>query len=985
MPLTSRFPGNVYLLLATAVSSATVFVPSVASAQDAPTPAQPPSSTQTPEPAPADAAAEEGAEELKEEDPARPPPKGKGAVWGVISDRDTKDTLIEAQVFVLGKNKRVLTDVDGRYRIELPPGDYDFRVVYELHQTRRLKRVRVVAGKTRRIDVAMESDKEAHEELSPIEADIERASAAAQIQIRRNAATASDGVGAQDIAKTPDRNAADASRRVVGVTLVEGRYLFVRGLGERYSNALLNGAPLPSPEPDRQAVPLDIFPTLVLSDVTVSKTFVPDMPGDFAGGSVNIHTRDLPPKFQFQANLGLGFNTQTTFQHRLSHEGGSTDWLGIDDGGRKLPSIIPNYTVSRVNPDGETLNPNLTEYGRAINSRMTTTDPISLPNGTLSLVIGDSFKFGKKKEQAFGYQVAAGYSRRYVRRNDETLRRFDLVRRDATSPPELALQNDYVANTGLDLVSWNGLATLSYAPSLNHRFTLTGFYSRGSEKEGREIHGPNAERNFQTIYDTRLRFIARDLIFGQLRGEHRFPETMGTQIAWNGSVSRAALDEPNTRQTVYLDDPTRGRSWLLGTLSGSHFYATQSEVTYGGGVDLTQPITRETKATKNFKIGGLITRKHRSFEARRFRFEPTNEVPNTILLPPDQLFTNDNVGPAIFLTEYTRPTDGYKADHNIYAGYLMGDFWFGDRFRVIVGERVEASSQTIDTFSPFAPGAPASSKLAKTDLLPSANLVFKATESSNLRLSVSRTVARPQLRELAPFSFSDYFGAREVQGNPNLDRTRIWNYDVRYEWFPGEADVIAASAFAKSFDNPIEPVIISQAGGVKSFRNARGATNFGIELEARKQLGFISKALQDFSVLSNLTLVHSRVELRTDDPLLIQTSSVRPLAQQSPYIINFAVDYNRESSRTRVRVLYNIFGERISEVGSNGLPDIYEQPRGQLDASITQGIGQYLDVKLAAENILDSPYRFLHKDHDELVQRYKLGTSVWLSATLNLQ
>ncbi|WP_394849215.1 TonB-dependent receptor [Pendulispora brunnea] len=994
MPLTSRFPGNVYLLFATAVSSATYFAPGVAFAQDAPAPdaatqsapAPPTAPTPAPDPIPADATAEEAAEELKEEDPSRPPPKGKGAVWGVITDSDTKDTLIEAQVFVLGKDKRVLTDVDGRYRIELPPGDYDFRVVYELHQTRRLKRVRVVAGKTRRIDVPMESDKEAHEELSPIEADIERASAAAQIQIRRNAATASDGVGAQDIAKTPDRNAADASRRVVGVTLVEGRYLFVRGLGERYSNALLNGAPLPSPEPDRQAVPLDIFPTAVLSDVTVSKTFVPDMPGDFAGGSVNIHTRDLPPKFQFQANVGLGFNTETTFQRRLSHQGGSTDWLGIDDGGRKLPSVIPNENVQAFVPGASGRNPRLTEYGRAMNSPMTTTNPISLPNGTISAYVGNSIRFGKKNEQAFGYQFAAGYSRRFVRRNDEILRNFNP---DPQNPGQLILQNDYRANTGLDLVAWNGLSTLTYAPSLDHRFTLTGLYSRGSEKEGREITGPNAERNGAVVYDTRLRFVSRDLAFGQLRGEHRFPSTMGTQIAWTGTASRAKLDEPNTRETVYSDDPTLGRSWLQGTLSGSHFYAKQSETTYGGSVDVTQPVTRELKATKNFKFGGLITRRHREFNARRFRYTDTGQNPGAILLPPDQLFTNPNIGDAqdgtsaLELTEYTRKNDAYNADHNVYAGYLMGDFWFGERLRAIVGARVESSTQTIDSFDPHVGVSTAvQAKLAKTDLLPSANLIFKVTEASNLRLSASRTVARPQLRELAPFSFTDYFGAREIEGNPNLDRTRINNYDVRFEWFPGEADVLAATAFAKSFDKPIEPIIISQGRGVLSYQNARGATNLGIELEARKQLGFISKALQDFSVLSNLTLVHSRVELDSG-PGQVQTSNVRPLAQQSPFIVNFAIDYNHESSRTRIRVLYNIFGERIAQVGQLGLPDIYEQPRSQLDASITQGIGKYVDLKLAADNLLDAPYRFLQADN--IVQRYKLGTSVWLSATVNIQ
>src|SRR5688500_6586907 len=334
-------------------------------------------------------------------DPSRPPPRGKGVVWGVVKSRKDGETIVDAVVSVLGGTTKTTSDMDGRYRLELNPGNYQVRVQADLHKPTRVKNVRVVAGKVVKIDVTMDADEAAVEEVTAVEAEVERSSAATQLFLRKNAAQASDSIGAQDIAKAPDRNAADAVKRVVGTTVVDGRYLFIRGLGDRYTNSLLNGSPLPSPEPDRQAVPLDMFPTLVISDLTVSKTFVPDMPGDFTGGSLDIHTRDMPNKLLAQATIGAGFNSVSTFNNRLSYPGGSTDWLGMDDGNRRLPSEVPPQKVTRFTPDNQ-LNPNLTNVGRAINRDMESDRTFSLPHGTGSFVIGNSWKLGKDNKHVIG-------------------------------------------------------------------------------------------------------------------------------------------------------------------------------------------------------------------------------------------------------------------------------------------------------------------------------------------------------------------------------------------------------------------------------------------------------------------------------------------------------------------------------------------------------------------------------------------------------
>jgi TonB-dependent receptor len=311
--------------------------------------------------------------------------------------------------------------------------------------------------------------------------------------------------------------------------------------------------------------------------------------------------------------------------------------------------------------------------------------------------------------------------------------------------------------------------------------------------------------------------------------------------------------------------------------------------------------------------------------------------------------------------------------------------------RVVLGARIEAASQVLDTFDPTT--APRQVELSKVDLLPSAGLVFKTTERSNLRMSVTRTVARPQLRELAPFSFTDYFGAREIQGNPDLDRTTITNADLRFELFPTLAEVAAISVFYKDFDKPIEQIIKPSNRGIISYQNAKGAQNAGIELELRKNLGFAHPALAGLGLLGNVTLVQSRVAL-DETQTGIQTNDVRPLAGQSPYVVNAGLDYTNEASGTRARILYNVFGRRIAQVGSLDLPDVYEQPRHQLDVTVAQRVGKHLDLKLSAENLLLAPVVFTQgpsaravpdqyvQDLTNVVQQFQPGATFTLSATV---
>ena len=933
---------------------------------------------------------EEEVDDLIVEDPSRPAPAGKGVVWGTLTDANG-EPLIEAEVSVVGTDIQVFTDFDGNYRLELPPGTYDLRFWYELHDPIQLQGVDVAQGELVRVNEKLKAQKQGAVEVIVVEAETESSSTEGQILERKRAAAVGDRIGRGEMSKQGDKSAADAARRVVGITVEGSRFVFIRGLGERYTNALLDGAPLPSPEPDRQAIPFDLFPSLMLDGVNVAKTFTPDSPGDFAGGSVRISTRRVPEEFLFNVSLSASINSQSSFREGLTYRGSKTDWLGIDSGKRALPKSIPDYKIARGLPTATEQFISLDElkrHGDAINSRMSTErTTFPLDHGG-SVVIGNSWDTGK--DSRLGVMAALSYSRKFELIDDEIVRTFGVD----TETRGLRLLNDLGVERGRDRVRWGGLAGVTYELDKHQRLHLTGLHSRSSDKDATELEGRHEERG-ALLHETRLRFVTRALTFGQLRGEHEIVDMNEAEIDWNLSLSRADRLEPNTRSTVYQFTSGFGYAYEDSSQSGMHFYSDQSEQTFGGGINYKQPLNDTTGTTPTFlKIGSQVSLRAREFDARRFRYRPIDGGNTDSLICnidvwdqtcPDQVFDGANIGTSLELEENTRPNDAYTADLNVFAGYAMIDTVFAPDLRLIVGERMEASEQTINSFDPHSPDVGRiDSGYESLDFLPAAALVWSVLPTANLRASGTRTVARPQLREVAPFSFTDYFGGREVQGNPELNPTQIYNVDLRFEWFPTLREVLAASVFFKRFSDPIESVIQSAgARGIVTFQNADNANLFGVELEARKNFGFIATPLKDLSIVSNVTVAQSRVELNPDTAAFV-TNPDRPLSRQAPYIINIALDYANEDSGTRARIGYNIVGKRITAVGTAGLPDAYGQPRHQLDAVVSQEVLDGLRLSASGKNLLNDDYRETQGAEDSdaaLVRRFRRGISVGLGAS----
>jgi outer membrane receptor protein involved in Fe transport len=553
--------------------------------------------------------------------------------------------------------------------------------------------------------------------------------------------------------------------------------------------------------------------------------------------------------------------------------------------------------------------------------------------------------------------------------------------------------NDLDSELGSEDVSWGTFSSLMAELGRHHRLNLIAFRSQLADNETQTFDGfwSNADA---TLHATRLRFVSRALNVLQLHGASEFDALAGGKLDWNLSYSVAARDEPNTRDVVYQLNPNLGAySFVDGSESGRHFFSSQSEKAYGFGVDWTQPLLSGARAT-SLKLGGLVSVKGRELGARRFAFRRVpGSAPGPFICPgttynetcPDSLFVPDHIGTALRLQENTRPEDAYTAGLNVFAAYVMTDASLARDLRLIVGERIEVTRQSIEPFDQFSTGANVrGADLKSTDQLPAAALVYDATSKTKLRLAVARTLARPQLRELAPFAYSDFFGGRLTSGNPDLALTRVTNADLRLEHFPKLSEVLAVSLFYKHFKDPIEPVVTpSGDSGLVTFQNAEGASLVGVEMEARLGLDHLSSSVRGLSLVSNLTLARSRIEVRqTDIDFLTNTS--RPMANQAPYVLNVALDYESERRGLSVRLLYNVNGARLVEVGTEGLDDAYEHPRHRLDFVAAKDLDAHFQVKLSAVNLIDAERVVtIGKEmrDDRVTLRYRDGRSFLVGAS----
>lgn len=891
-------------------------------------------------------------------------------IAGTVRDEQNAIALPGIPVQVIGTDIVVYTDVDGRYVLDMPPGRYDVRVSMEGYQD---KTIRVEAGPDANVVVDVGLSMARYSETVTVTGralTADTSSAEAQLIERKQAQVITDNMGAQDMKANGDADAAAAMSRVTGLSVVDNQYVYVRGLGERYSNTTLAGSVLPTTEPDKKVVPLDLFPAGLIDSVQVAKSYVPDRPAEFAGGLVQIVPLKLPSRRVLDVSYGLSYFETATGDGIPLSPLGSRDWLGFDGGARNLPAGIPAQKIVRrgiytptvgYSPD------EIAAFGRLFENRWRPVSRDGRPGQHWSAVFGN--RFGRLGLIA---SVTHAYKEQFL---DETRRFFRI-----SEGSDLEAVSDYRIQSGTQKAQIGIVGNIAWQFTSNHRLSLENFYTHSGRDEGRTFEGLNTE-NLRYYRNDRLQFIEEGLMSNAVSGEHFLRGWANSRIDWRAGVARARRDEPDLREVLYESAalPPAAPRFVLAdeSQSGFRMFNALDDDTTDLGANWSV-FGAASGRPMQLKFGVNYVERRRDFQSRRFRFIPVvlnkdGAAGANLSLEPEALYTAANIGTAFRFNEETRPVDAYSGTQSTTAAYGMTDLALTDRTRLVAGARIERFDQTVDTFDPFGLfERTVSSTIDTTDVFPAVNLVRTLSAASNLRVSYSATVNRPEFRELTPFEFTDVVGSRAVRGNPGLDRAIIQNVDARWELFPGGRDVLAASVFYKRFDRPIERVVIAGAQPIVTFQNADSARNVGVELEAGRQL------LPLLFVSANYTFVDSRISLAPEQRT-VQTSLERPLAGQSKHLLNAAGEFAARGFSSRV--LFNFVGDRISDVGANEAPDVIEQGRGTLDLVFSQRIGG-VAVRVTIENLTNQRYRFTQGREDQRL--FSLGRTVAVSCGYSL-
>jgi outer membrane receptor protein involved in Fe transport len=870
----------------------------------------------------------------------------KGTVSGTVFDAQTSRPIIGVKIYVDGQTgDGYSTGTDGTYRLELSPGAYTLKFTSEQYLDVTLTGVQIKAGEsadgsTIMTSRGMTTTVEVAESVSAV-----TATAEAMLSERKLAAQVSDSISHEEMKKSTASDAARALEKVTGVSVVEGGYVYVRGLGERYSATMLNNAMVPTTEAERRVVPLDLFPAAMIDNIRILKTYTPDLPGEFSGGLVQMTTVEFPAKKMFQVSMSTGFNDRTTFGRFASYPGGSLDRFGFDNGSRTLPSAIP--TTRRVSI-GSDSRQQLADYAKSFSDNWEPVYNDSMrPSQTYSLVGGGTF--GR-----FGVVAALTFTNKpqYQQEQQTYYRRVGVG-------GTIAPYSDYPEfNQYNETIRLGGVLNAAVRLNNNHKLLFRNTLTRDSDKEARDFSGFDNNQG-GVIASERLRWVERRLVSTGVEGDHALPKLRDMLFKWQFTYSTSGRNEPDMREVLRSEQDDGRFAYLNIGNSGQRFFDQFTDRIYEPQAELSQPFFKG-KLTGIWKVGFRASIRNRNFDARRLRFQLQNPQQVDVYAPSNELFAASNLRPGAFeLREESRGTDRYDADMTIYGGYGLIDFGIGPRWRFVTGVRIEDADINVITKDPFVPNTPYVANLANRDPLPSFNAIYALTPRQNLRFTYSQTVSRPDFRELSPFEFTNVQGGFNVAGNPNLRRAKINNYDARWEWFLGGNQLVAASFFVKDFTDPIESTVQPTTDLRSSFLNAKSAVNRGVEFETRKDLGSIHHSLRDFGVQGNFTFVDSNVTIRPEDQGIL-TSLSRPLAGQSRYIFNIITEWTKPKLRSQARFYVNSVSRRLSDVGAIGLPDIYQERNTFLDFVYQYALVESgrATIRFNAENLGDNKYRW---------------------------
>ncbi len=768
---------------------------------------------------------------------------------------------------------------------------------------------------------------------------------------KRATSAVSNVVGDTQFTRSGDSNIAESLKRVAGLSTVGGKFIYVRGLGERYSTTLLNGAILPSPEPVNRVVPMDLFPTAVLDSVLVQKTYSAEYPSEFGGGVLQLRTKNSTDEFFINVSSSLGVTQGVSFKDGFTTSSGSKEWLGYDDSFRALPTVLAQATeggqeLTRKSAflGGKGYTPQeLQVMGRSLRNEYSPTVEEIPPNVDFSVAMGNFHEIGNQGAQ-INYLAAVDYSNSWD--HNEIIRKSY-----RTSNAGLELDDDLVYRGTEHSIDISTIGTVGLDISPNHNVRLTSVMLRKTDDTNSVVEGDLAQEAI--VRRSELEWVERELFSNQVQGDHYFPELNELVINWRYSDVKAERDSPDNRRYRY--DLENDGLYRFSTRADGNVrrWSVLDDDAEELGVDFTMLFYGPGSAVITAQAGYVNSEKDRQSEIRRYSFFDQGSIAfdeDLLTQPLEVILAQENIQPDGFeLREFTRPTDNYVATNELEAVYLQGEVNFDDRLRLNLGVREEKFGQQVSTFDLFS-DSEINSAQDSTDTLPAFSATF-INYDHQFRFAYSETLSRPDFRELSPAAFTNPVTGREVVGNPDLKIATITNYDFRWEWYFGFSDYFSFGLFYKEFENPIESIIEPGAEGRQTFTNAKSAENKGAEFEVYKNLAFIGDWWEDFYVQSNVSYIDSSVEIKDEDRGVL-TNTSRPLQGQSDLLFNAQIGYEPFSGITAT-LLYHYFGERITEVGIEGAPDLVEQPFGELNFVYIHELSDSWKVSAKVKNLLD--------------------------------
>ena len=877
------------------------------------------------------------------------------------------EPIVKASIKIEGSNTGTSSDIDGNFSITLSIGKKYTLVISSVNYETKTLEVEVVNGQANELLVTLnESVKNTLAGVTvQTTTSAKKETAASLIQFQKNTNTVASVISAEAIRRSPDKNTGEVLKRVPGTSIQEGKYLVVRGLSDRYNQAMLNGILLSSTEPDRKTFSFDLFPAPVIDNIIMNKAFVPELPGEWAGGLVQVQTKEIPSKDFLSIQIGTGFNSQTIGKDFYQAGGGKLDWLGVEDGTRALPKGFPTKNkFADLSPS------ELNEYGKRFRNVWTSTAGSAPLNSSFQLNGGFTGTLFTKK---VGGTLALIYNQ-----SNRRLQFDNAIIGNDQGDKEIQFSNERysrdvlagaLANFSMQL---DGKNRISFKNIIN--VNTSDFAIRRVGKD--YILGPGFGDNVKA---EEIGFRQNTFFNTQLIGEHNLSK-WGVKLKWYGGFNILDQYIPDQRRLFYTqqgDMPNAPYYALLAAgasqKSGSIFYSFLNDYIYNAGADISKSF-KWLNYNQTIKGGYLFQVKDRLFDSRPFFL---NTLSNSIKqLSPDKIFAPENftgVNNGVQFGELNGISFRYLANTILNAGYVQFDNQFTKALRVVWGLRVEDFDQLVGSVKQSDPRHVHS---RVTDFLPGINIAIRPTEKTNIRLSGSQTVVRPEFRELSPFAFYDFELNAQVVGNNSVKRTKITNADLRYEIYPGSGELITIGVYFKHFDKPIEYYFNRTGPATNTFNvaNTKTATAFGAEFEFRKKLAFIADGLKNFTATGNFSYIYSRVK----DTVSLN----RPLQGQSPYLINAGLQYDAEKIGFTSTLLFNQIGRRILFVGDKSIPDIWENPRPLLDIQLAQKILKKRgEIKLNISDIFNRRANFYHDlDYND---KYGKGTKDVLAISRN--